>query len=227
MLPCWWCPPCLLHPFHIIFAWFFPHLVLSRCWLRTIWLGSSGRDWDWLGSPGCWRRRLPPASPWTPVCSWQLALPNWNSVQLPKTFMHHLSFYLLAAAIDIFWCIIVAASTKGWPQCLLLARRRKLIAVHFPTNGSSYSKQHIDSTKRGCSTALDNIVGEIMTEPQVWVLIFYFWPQEITIWNDDLSNQTTWSLGRCIDHTLCLRVCDHQWTVSWSLLMLLLFLVTC
>ena len=146
---------------------------------------------------------------------------------VPKTFMHHGSFYLLAAAFDTFGCIIVAASTKGWPQCLLLARRRKLIAVHFPTNGSSYSKQHIDSTKRGCSTALDNIVGEIMTEPQVWVLIFYFWPQEITIWNDDLSNQTTWSLGRCIDHTLCLRVCDHQWTVSWSLLMLLLFLVTC
>jgi len=65
--------------------------------------------------------------------------------------------FLLAAAIDIFVCIIVAASTKGWSQSMLLARWRKSIAMRFPTNGTSYSEQH-DSTKRGCSTAVENIM---------------------------------------------------------------------
>jgi hypothetical protein len=40
---------------------------------------------------------------------------------------------------------------------MLLARGRKLIAVRFPTDGSSYSEQH-DSTKEGCRTAVENIM---------------------------------------------------------------------
>ena len=133
---------------------FFPHLVLSRCQLRTIWLRSSGRDWDWSESPGCW---LGDCFPLHPERRSVVDITKFKSIQSLKTFMHHWSISLLTAAIDISECIIVATSTKGWPWCMLLARGRKLIAVRFPTNGSSYSKQH-DSTRRGCSTAVEKIV---------------------------------------------------------------------
>jgi len=131
-----------------------PYLVLSRCPARTIWLRSSGRDWDWSESPGCW---LGDCFPLHPERRSVVDITKFKSIQSLKTFMHHWSISLLTAAIDISECIIVATSTKGWPWCMLLARGRKLIAVRFPTNGSSYSKQH-DSTRRGCSTAVEKIV---------------------------------------------------------------------
>ena len=82
MLPCWRCPPCLLHPFHIIFTWFLSpfsiislsaqnHLIKIQCMRLGL-----------VGKSRLFTSRI--ASCLTLNACLQLALPNWNSVQFPR-----------------------------------------------------------------------------------------------------------------------------------------------